>query len=146
MTAVAAAVKAAEAAGAVEMAAAVEAAVKTAEAAASSVEQKQMKELQIMHKGRSERAVALEKATAAMTLAQLKKELRVSWDVQLWSRARSETAVGVGVGRQMSVRQHWFTFSCSSCCHCSNECDAKTIAATVGIGAFIGLSKQRLQR
>ena len=66
-TAVEAAVKAAEAAAAVEMAAAVEAAVKTLKS--------QLKELQVTHKGRSERAVALEKATAAMTLAQLKKEL-----------------------------------------------------------------------
>ena len=35
----------------------------------------EMKELQVTHKWRSERSVALKKATAAMTLAQLKKEL-----------------------------------------------------------------------
>ena len=74
-TTVEAPVQAAETTGAVEMAAAMEAAVETAEAAAPSVEQKQMEELQITHKGRSERAVALKEAIEAMTSIQSKKEL-----------------------------------------------------------------------
>ena len=78
---IAAAVKAAEASASVKMAAAVEAAVKAAQKQIKTLKsqlketKEEMKELQVAHKGRSERAVALEKATAAMTLAQLKKEL-----------------------------------------------------------------------
>ena len=74
-TSVEAAVKAAKTTGAVEMAAAMKAAVKTAEASSSSVEQKRMKEPQITHKGRGERAVALKEAIEAMTSIQLKTEL-----------------------------------------------------------------------
>ena len=139
-TALEATVKTAETAGAVEMAAAVEAAVKAAQKQIKTLKsqlketKEEMKELQVTHKGRSKRAVALEKATAAMTLAQLKKEL--------------ESHRMCSYGRAPDLKQRLVLELAGRCqsdsiglhSAAAAAATAKTIAATVGIGEFRGCS------
>jgi hypothetical protein len=133
-TAVEAAVKPAETAGAVEMAAAVEAAVNAAQKQIKTLKsqlketKEEMKELQVTHKGRSERAVALEKITETMTLTQLKKEL--------------ESRRMCSYGRAPDLKQRLVLELVGRCQSDSiglhsavAECDAKAIAATIAIGA-----------